>query len=232
MQRRANESYVANGDGAVTREEDASNAFLSGEPTSCSRLAKADVQTFEVKRDAFSVQHRKLIVRPPTPWFARAASPFPAAIALRQPSKEDDAGLGLVQYVLAFTYACMNAFFHKFIYIIFCGKLWKIASVGRESSIMENGKLWKINVPTGGQQHTFSRRGIGLCASGDHVNGVENLIDFGNRSNFPRRSFFARRRGRERAVGGDNATHYVAQKMNGVENLGRFEQSKISRIVH
>ena len=43
---------------------------------------------------------------------------------------------------------------------------------------MENGKLWKINVPTGGQQHTFSRRGIGLCASGDHVNGVENLIDF------------------------------------------------------
>ena len=113
----------------------------------------------------------------------------------------------------------MNAFFHKFTYIIFYGKLWKIASVGRESSRMENGKLWKINVPTGGQQHTFSRRGIGLCASGDHVNGVENLIDFGNRSNFPRRSFFARRRGRERAVGGDNATHHAAQKMNGVENL-------------
>ena len=64
------------------------------------------------------------------------------------------------------------------------------------------------------------------------MNGVENLIDFGNRSNFPRRSFFARRRGRERAVGGDNATHYVAQKMNGVENLDRFEQSKFSRIVH
>ena len=126
----------------------------------------------------------------------------------------------------------MYAFFHEFGYIIFCGQLWKIASVGRESSKKENGKLWKINVPTGGQQHTFSRRGIGLCASGDHVNGVENLIDFGNRPNFPRRSFFARRRGRERAVGGDNATHYDAQKMNGVENLGRFEQSKFSRIVH
>ena len=129
-------------------------------------------------------------------------------------------------------HVCIHAFFHKFTYITFCGKLWKIASVGRESSRMENGKLWKINVPAGGQQHTFSRRGIGLCASGDHVNGVENLIDLGNRSNFPRRSFFARRRGRERAVGGDNATHYVAKKMNGVENLGRVEQSKFSRIVH
>ena len=52
-------------------------------------------------------------------------------------------------------YKCIHAFFHEFGYIIFYGQLWKIASVGRESSRMENGKLWKINVPTGGQQHIF-----------------------------------------------------------------------------
>ena len=75
---------------------------------------------------------------------------------------------------------------------------------------------------TGGQQHTFSRRGIGLCASGDHANGVENLIDFGNRSNFPRRSFFARGELANAPLEAITRRTTPRKKMNGVENLGRF----------